>query len=153
MVRWRMLKIIIPKETSQIAVVTRSGHVYVCLCIPLSLLGKNLVKTFQWQQRVVGGVVYCAVRVVLKDSGWLVLVSTSSLFLKRERQFLVTLSYVPWEQTMEKVIEVEVFPRSRALPLRTVFAFRSVSVCSLRMVCSLSLVSSGVARSPTQNMV
>jgi hypothetical protein len=33
---------------------------------PLSFLGNNSVKTFPWQQRVVGGVVFYAVRVVSK---------------------------------------------------------------------------------------
>jgi hypothetical protein len=38
-----------------------------CLCIPLALLGNSLVKTFPWQQNVVGGVVFYAVRVASKE--------------------------------------------------------------------------------------
>jgi hypothetical protein len=38
-----------------------------CLCIPLSLLGNNSVKIFQQQQRIAGGVVFYAVRVVSNE--------------------------------------------------------------------------------------
>jgi hypothetical protein len=43
----------------------------------LSLLGKNSVKTFLRQQRTVEGVVFCAVRVVSKESGQFFLSRTS----------------------------------------------------------------------------
>jgi hypothetical protein len=47
----------------------------VCLSIPLSLLRNNSVKTFPWQRRIVG-VVFCAVRVLSKESRQLVLPRT-----------------------------------------------------------------------------
>jgi hypothetical protein len=54
---------------------------WVCLCIPLSLLGNNSVKTFPRQRRVVEGVVFYAVRVVSKESRQLVIRRTFYLFL------------------------------------------------------------------------
>jgi hypothetical protein len=54
---------------------------WVCLCIPLSLLGNNSVKTSPWQRRIVGGVVFYAVCAVSKESRRLVLPRTSC-FLK-----------------------------------------------------------------------
>jgi hypothetical protein len=53
--------------------------VSVGLCIPLSLLCNNSVKTFPRQRRIVGGVVFYAVRVVSKESRQLVLHRTSCL--------------------------------------------------------------------------
>jgi hypothetical protein len=47
-----------------------------CLCIPLSLLRNNSVKTFLRQRRSVGGVVFYAACVVSKESRWLVLSRT-----------------------------------------------------------------------------
>jgi hypothetical protein len=41
---------------------------WVCLCMPLSLLSNNLVKTFPRQRTVVGGVVFYAFSVVSKES-------------------------------------------------------------------------------------
>lgn len=41
--------------------------VCVCPCIPLLLLGNNTVKT-QQQRRIFGGVLFCVVRVVSKES-------------------------------------------------------------------------------------
>jgi hypothetical protein len=55
----------------------------VCLCIPVSLLGHNSVKTFPRQLRIVGGVVFYAVRDVPMDSGRLVFPRTSCSFLER----------------------------------------------------------------------
>jgi hypothetical protein len=49
---------------------------WLCLCIPLSLIG-NSVKTFPWQWRIVGGVVFCVLRDVSKESRQLVLPRTS----------------------------------------------------------------------------
>jgi hypothetical protein len=46
---------------------------WVCRCIPLSLLGNNSVKTFPRQRIIVGGVVFYAVRVVSKESRRLVI--------------------------------------------------------------------------------
>jgi hypothetical protein len=48
----------------------------VCLCIPLLLLGKNSVRTFPHQRRIVADVVLYAVRVVLKEITRLDLPST-----------------------------------------------------------------------------
>jgi hypothetical protein len=47
------------------------------LCISLPLLGNGSVNTFSRQRRIVGGVVFCAVRVVSKESRRLVLTRTS----------------------------------------------------------------------------
>jgi hypothetical protein len=47
---------------------TRRTVERVCLCIPLSLLDNNSVKTFPRQRRIVGGVVFCAIRVVYFSS-------------------------------------------------------------------------------------
>jgi hypothetical protein len=47
------------------------------LCIPLSLLGNNSVKTFLRQRKIVGGVVFNAVHVVSKESMRVVLPRTS----------------------------------------------------------------------------
>jgi hypothetical protein len=51
----------------------------VCLCIPLSLVGKNFVRTLPRQRRIVGGVVFCAAHVVSKEIRQLVLPRTSIL--------------------------------------------------------------------------
>jgi hypothetical protein len=48
----------------------------VCLCIPLSLLGNNLVKTFPRQRRFAGDVVFYAAHIVSKESRRLVLPTT-----------------------------------------------------------------------------
>jgi hypothetical protein len=40
---------------------------WVCLCIPLSLLGNNSVKTFPRQRRIVRGVVFYTIHVVSKE--------------------------------------------------------------------------------------
>jgi hypothetical protein len=53
------------------------GCLWLCLCIPLSLLGNNSAKTIPRQRRIVGGVVFYAVRVVWKESRRLVLPKTS----------------------------------------------------------------------------
>jgi hypothetical protein len=50
------------------------------VCILLSLWANNLVKMFPWQWRIVGGIVFCAVHVILKDSRRLVLPRTSYIF-------------------------------------------------------------------------
>jgi hypothetical protein len=49
---------------------------WVCMCVPPSLLGNNSVNTFPRQRRIVGGVVFYAVRVVSKQSRRLVLPRT-----------------------------------------------------------------------------
>jgi hypothetical protein len=54
---------------------------WVCLCIPLSLLGNCSVNTFPRQRRIVGGVVLYAVRVVSKESRRLVLTRNSCFLL------------------------------------------------------------------------
>jgi hypothetical protein len=51
--------------------------VWVSLCLPLSLLGKNSVKTFPPERRIIGAVVFYAVLVVSKESRRLVLLRTS----------------------------------------------------------------------------
>jgi hypothetical protein len=53
---------------------------WVCLCIPLSLLGSNSVKMFPRQRRIVGGVVFYAVGVVSKENKRLVPFRTSCFY-------------------------------------------------------------------------
>jgi hypothetical protein len=57
---------------------------WVCLCSHLLLLGNNSVKTFPRQRRIVGGVVFYADRITLKENRRLVLPRTfrSSSILK-----------------------------------------------------------------------
>jgi hypothetical protein len=64
---------------------------WICLCIPLSLLGNNLVKTFPRQLRIVGDVVLYAVRVVSEESRGLVIPRTC-FKIKRNRQRNISLS-------------------------------------------------------------
>jgi hypothetical protein len=52
---------------------------WACLCIPLSLLGNNSVETFPRQRRIIGDLVFCADRVVSKESRRLVPLRTSCL--------------------------------------------------------------------------
>jgi hypothetical protein len=52
------------------------------LCIPIPLPGNGSVNTFLRQRRIVGAIVFCAVRVVSKESRRLVLTRTSRYFLK-----------------------------------------------------------------------
>jgi hypothetical protein len=54
-------------------------HVCFCvrLCILLTLLGNNSVKTFQWQRKIVEGIIFCAVCVIQNESRQLVLPRTS----------------------------------------------------------------------------
>jgi hypothetical protein len=46
-------------------------------CIPLSLLGNNSVKILPRERRIIGGIVFYAVRVVSKDSSRTVVPKTS----------------------------------------------------------------------------
>jgi hypothetical protein len=46
---------------------------WVCLCIPLLLLGNGSVNTFPQQRGIVGGVVFYSVRVVSNESLWVCL--------------------------------------------------------------------------------
>jgi hypothetical protein len=50
---------------------------WICLCISLKLLGDYSVKAFPRQRRIVGGVVSYEVRIVSKESRWLLLPRTS----------------------------------------------------------------------------
>jgi hypothetical protein len=50
---------------------------WVCLCIPISLLGNSSVKTFPLLRRIFGGVGFYVTRVVLKESRLSVLPRTS----------------------------------------------------------------------------
>jgi hypothetical protein len=52
---------------------------WVCLCIPLPLLGNNSVKTFQRKRWIVGGVVLYALRVVTKESRRLILPTLTTI--------------------------------------------------------------------------
>jgi hypothetical protein len=65
-------------------------NLWVCLCIFPSLLVNNLVKTFPRQRRIVAGVVFYVVHIVLKGSRRLVLSRTSFFFSlpSRIEQFL-----------------------------------------------------------------
>jgi hypothetical protein len=63
-----------------VRVLTRES-LWVCLCIPVSLLGKESVKMFLLQRRIFGDVFFYEVRVVIKESRRLVLPRTSCLFV------------------------------------------------------------------------
>jgi hypothetical protein len=52
---------------------------YVGLYVLLSLLGNGSVNIFRRKQRIIGGVVFCVVRVVSKDSRRLILPRTYCL--------------------------------------------------------------------------
>lgn len=56
-----------------------------CLCITLKLLGDKQAKTFQWQRRIVGHVVFYAVRVVSKERRRLVVPKTSCIIFFSEQ--------------------------------------------------------------------
>jgi hypothetical protein len=56
---------------------------WVSLRIPLLLLGHGSAKTFPRQCRIIGGVVFYAVRVVAKERKRLVLTRTSCLFFRK----------------------------------------------------------------------
>jgi hypothetical protein len=53
--------------------VVSKKSLWVCVCIPLSLLGNGSVNTFPRQREIAGDVVFYAVRVVSKESGRLIL--------------------------------------------------------------------------------
>jgi hypothetical protein len=53
--------------------VVSKESLWVCLCIPLSLLDNGSINTFPRQRKIVGGVIFYAVRVVSKESRRLVL--------------------------------------------------------------------------------
>jgi hypothetical protein len=61
--------------------VVSEESLWVCLCIPLSLLGNGSVNTFQRQLRIVGGIVFYAGRVVSKEGRRLVLSRTSYYYM------------------------------------------------------------------------
>jgi hypothetical protein len=48
------------RNTRNNRIIVGRVSLWVCLCIPLSLLGNNQVKTFPWQRRIVGVVFYAA---------------------------------------------------------------------------------------------
>jgi hypothetical protein len=52
---------------------------WVCMCIPLSLLGNDSANTSLRQRRTIGDVVFCIVRVVSKESLWVCLCIPLSL--------------------------------------------------------------------------
>jgi hypothetical protein len=72
-------------------VVSKEG-LWMCLCIPLSLLGIGSVNTFPLQRKIVGDLVFYAVRVVSKKSRRLVLPRTSCLL------FLLIVSVNYWQR-------------------------------------------------------
>jgi hypothetical protein len=55
---------------------------WICMCIPLSLLGNNSVKTFPRRRKIVGGVVSYVLHVVSKERGRNVFTRTSCLLIK-----------------------------------------------------------------------
>jgi hypothetical protein len=57
----------------------QSVYLYVYLCI--SLLGNGLVDTFPWQRKIVGCIIFYAVRVVSKGSRLLVVPRIYFLFI------------------------------------------------------------------------
>jgi hypothetical protein len=71
--------------------VVSKESLWVCLCIPLSLLGNGSVNTFPRQRKIVGGFVFYAVRVVSKESRRLVLSRTSCLIIRQTRRQILGL--------------------------------------------------------------
>jgi hypothetical protein len=71
--------------------------VYVCLCLcdAISLLGTTSVKTFRWEERVVKGFIFFAVRVVSKESRRFVL----KTFLVHYFQYILKQAYMPSTNT------------------------------------------------------
>jgi hypothetical protein len=63
--------------------IVSNESLWVCLCIPLSLLGNGSVNTFPLQRRIVEAVVFRAVRVVSRESRRLDLPRTSCFNVKR----------------------------------------------------------------------
>jgi hypothetical protein len=59
--------------------VLSKDSLWVCLCIPLSLLSNGSVNTFPRQQGIAGGVFFYAVYVVSKESSRFILPRTSSI--------------------------------------------------------------------------
>jgi hypothetical protein len=57
-------------------------NLWVCLCISLSLLGNNSVKSFPRQRKIVGGVVFYVVHIASKESRRLVLPRTPCYLLQ-----------------------------------------------------------------------
>jgi hypothetical protein len=60
--------------------VVSKESLWVCLSIPLLLLGNGSVNTFSRQPKIVGGVIFYQVRVVLKESKGLILPRTSCYY-------------------------------------------------------------------------
>jgi hypothetical protein len=73
-------------------VVSYQRRVWVCLFIPLKLLGNNSIKTFPRQRIIVGGVVFCAVCVLSKKNGIFFLPRTFSYVIMTFRFVLVLCS-------------------------------------------------------------
>jgi hypothetical protein len=71
----RKNKIIVGRVIFYAVRVLSKESLWVRLCIPVSLLGNNSVKTFSRQRRIVGGVVFYAVGVESKESRRLILPS------------------------------------------------------------------------------
>jgi hypothetical protein len=66
----------------------------------VSLLGKSLVKTFPRLGRIIGGVIFYAVRVVLNESRLLVLPKTFCLFELLKRNFLTNMTMMSIIKTL-----------------------------------------------------
>jgi hypothetical protein len=76
--------------------------VWISLCIPLSLLGNNLVKTFPQQRIIVRAVVLYAVRAVSEESGLLVLPRTCCSFMQHALYRRGYLIFSPFKQMPEE---------------------------------------------------
>jgi hypothetical protein len=95
---------------------------WVCLCIPLLLLGNNSVKTFTRQRRIVGGVVFYAVRVVPKESRRLVFPRT-----------YCSCKYVVWCHWRPAFWTVHLTAVSERRHLCRIFAKLTAGVCTTSM--------------------
>jgi hypothetical protein len=69
--------------------VLSKARFWICLCIPLTLLGNNYLKTLPRQRRIVGDVVFYSAHVVSKESRRLVLLRTSCFFITIGCKFAV----------------------------------------------------------------
>jgi hypothetical protein len=88
--------------------------VFLDLCIPLPLLGKNSAKTFPLQRRIVGDVFY-AVRIAPKESRRLVLPRTSCLISNNNKTISMYISL--WNEIVMMLSEIKATHGDEALHL------------------------------------
>jgi hypothetical protein len=124
--RWN--RRIIERVIFYTARVLSKDSLWVCLCIPLPLLGKTSVKTFSRQQRILGGVVFYAVHVLSKENRRLVLPTISSWFCHLKRIGGHFSDIFPVAVTLKNVVLWDVTPY-----FLTEFYWHFRRMCSLHL--------------------